>query len=139
VRITWSSTRASPPQRHEVPTTLIIEQLAGEALARGHDAACRRSNLRLDRGFDRTRRLQGPDRQARMRQAPGARLRISNLHHGLDQQPASRGLERLVRLAANGKVIPHLGANADWRAITKVTLLDRRFPGKAVRQLSDDV
>ena len=77
---------------------------------------------------------------ARMRRAPGACLRTLNLYHELEREPASRGLQRLVRLAGKGKLTPHLGVEADWREIGEVAqaLLDRRFPGKAVLRISDE-
>ena len=76
---------------------------------------------------------------ARMRRAPGACLRILNLYHELERESASRGLQRLVRLVGNGKLIPYLGVEADWCEIGEVAqaLLDRRFPGKAVLRISD--
>ncbi len=74
---------------------------------------------------------------ARMRRAPGACLRILNLHQELEREPASRGLQRLVRLVGSGKLTLHLGVEADWREIGEVAqaLLDRRFPGKAAAHL----
>jgi hypothetical protein len=64
-----------------------------------------------------------------------------NLHHELGREPASRGLQRLAFLAGNGKLAPHLSVEADWREIGKVAqaLLDRRFPGKAVLHISDEI
>jgi NADPH:quinone reductase len=76
---------------------------------------------------------------ARMRRAPGACLHILNLYHELEREPASLGLQRLVRLADDGKLTPHLGAEADWREIGPVAqaLLDRQFQGKAVLHISE--
>ncbi len=79
-----------------------------------------------------------PVDMARMRRAPGACLRILNVYHELEREPASRGLRRLVRLVADGKLTPHLGVEADWREIGPVAqaLLDRQFQGKAVLHVS---
>ena len=76
---------------------------------------------------------------ARMRRAPGACLRILNLYHELEREPASLGLQRLVRLVGDGKLAPHLGVEADWREIGQVAqaLLERQFQGKAVLHISE--
>ena len=81
-----------------------------------------------------------PVDMARMRRAPGACLYILNLYHELEREPASVGLQRLVHLAGNGKLTPHLSVEADWREIGRVAqaLLDRRFPGKAVLLIPDE-
>jgi hypothetical protein len=70
-----------------------------------------------------------PVDMARTRRAPGACLRILNVYHEFERAPASRGLRRLVRPAADGKLTPHLGVEADWREIGTVAqaLLDRQF------------
>ena len=80
-----------------------------------------------------------PVDMARMRRAPGAGLRILNLHHELEREPAALGLQRLVRLAAAGKLAPHLGIEADWHEIGQVAhaLIARQFPGKAVLHVPD--
>ncbi len=56
-------------------------------------------------------------------------------------RPASVGLQRLVRLAGQGKLTPHLGVEADWREIGQVAqaLIDRGFLGKAVLHVSDEL
>jgi NADPH:quinone reductase len=79
-----------------------------------------------------------PVDMAQMRRAPGACLRFLNLYQELGREPASVGLQRLIRLVGSGKLTPHLGAEADWREIGKIaqSLLDRRFPGKAVLHVS---
>jgi NADPH:quinone reductase len=79
-----------------------------------------------------------PVDMAQMRRAPGACLRFLNLYQELEREPASVGLQRLIRLVGSGKLTPHLGAEADWREIGKIaqSLLDRRFPGKAVLHVS---
>ena len=56
---------------------------------------------------------QVPVDMARLRQAPGACLRILNVYQELQQEPASIRLSRLVRLVTDGKLTPHLGAEAD--------------------------
>jgi hypothetical protein len=63
-----------------------------------------------------------------------------NLYHELEREPASLGLQRLVRLAGSGKLTPHLGVEADWREIGQVAqaLIDRRFQGKAVLHISKE-
>ena len=73
-----------------------------------------------------------------MRRAPGASLRILNLYQELEHETPAVGLKRLVRLVADGKLIPHLGVEADWREIGPVAqaLIERRFQGKAVLQIS---
>jgi SAM-dependent methyltransferase len=83
-----------------------------------------------------------PIDMARMRRAPGAGLRILNLYQELEGGPASLGLQRLVRLVADGKLTPHLGVEADWHDVGKIAqgLVDRRFAGKAVlRRLRRDL
>jgi NADPH:quinone reductase-like Zn-dependent oxidoreductase len=82
-----------------------------------------------------------PVDMARMRRAPGACLRILNLYHELEREPASLGLQRLVRLVGDGKLTPHLSVEADWREIGEVAqaLIDRRFPGKAVLHIPDEI
>ena len=55
---------------------------------RGHDTACPRGNLHLGRGLDRAGRHMVPVDMARMRQAPGACLRILNVYHEFEREPA---------------------------------------------------
>jgi len=122
------------------PYHLIVEQLGGQALA---DAMTQLApggtcvSVGVSTG---PVGYQVPVDMARMRRAPGACLRILNLYHELDREPASLGLQRLVRLAGDGKLTPHLGVEADWREIGKVAqaLIDRRFQGKAVLHISDE-
>jgi NADPH:quinone reductase-like Zn-dependent oxidoreductase len=54
------------------------------------------------------------------------------------RETAAAGLQRLVRLAASGRLTPLISLQADWTDIGSVTqqLLDRGFPGKAVLTLS---
>jgi NADPH:quinone reductase len=120
------------------PYHLIVEQLGGQALAEAMTqlapgGTCVSAGVSTGpSGYQVTVDL------ARMRRAPGASLHILNLYHELEREPASVGLRRLARLAADGKLTPHIGAEADWREIGPVAqaLLDRRFPGKAVLRIS---
>jgi NADPH:quinone reductase len=75
----------------------------------------------------------------RMRQAPGACLRFFSFYQELEREPASSGLQRLVRLVGDRQLTPHLGAEADWSQIATLAqaLIDRRFPGKAVLHVPD--
>jgi NADPH:quinone reductase-like Zn-dependent oxidoreductase len=122
------------------PYHLIVEQLGGRALAEAMTqlapgGTCVSAGVSIGpAGYE------VPVDMARMRRAPGACLRILNLYHELEREPASLGLQRLVRLVGNGKLTPHLGAEADWREIGEVAqaLLDRRFPGKAVLRISGE-
>jgi len=122
------------------PYDLIVEQLGGQALAEAMTqlapgGICVSAGVSIGpEGY------LVPVDMARMRRAPGAGLRILNLYHELEREPASRGLQRLVRLAGAGKLTPHLGVEADWREISEVAqaLLDRRFPGKAVLHISGE-
>jgi NADPH:quinone reductase len=121
------------------PYHLIVEQLGGRALAEAMTqlapgGTCVSVGVVIGPvGYE------VPVDMARMRRAPGACLRILNLHQELEHQPASLGLQRLVRLVGSGKLTPHLGIEADWRKIGSVAqaLLDRRFPGKAVLHISE--
>lgn len=56
------------------------------------------------------------------------------LFHELKKQTASVGLARLVKLVANGSLVPHIDLEASWSDIAQVAqqLTDRQFPGKAV-------
>ena len=122
------------------PYHLIVEQLGGQALAEAmtqlaSGGACVSVGVSVGpAGYE------VPVDMARMRRAPGACLRILNLYHELEREPASLGLQRLVRLASNGKLTPHLGVEADWREIGQVAqaLIDRRFQGKAVLHVSEE-
>jgi NADPH:quinone reductase len=59
------------------------------------------------------------------------------LFHELRKQPASEGLARLVKLVADGALVPHIALEESWEAIasTAQQLTDRRFLGKAVLSL----
>jgi NADPH:quinone reductase len=59
------------------------------------------------------------------------------LFHELKKQSASEGLARLVKLVANGLLIPHIDLEANWSEIAQVAqqLTDRQFLGKAVLHL----
>jgi len=121
------------------PYHLIVEQLGGRALAEAMTQLAPGGTCVSVGVSTGPAGYEVPVDMARMRRAPGACLRILNLYHELEREPASRGLQRLVRLAGNGKLTPHLGVEADWREIGEVAqaLLDRRFPGKAVLRISD--
>jgi NADPH:quinone reductase len=56
------------------------------------------------------------------------------LFHELRKQPAAVGLARLVKLVADGALVPHIDVEASWNEIAKVAqqLTDRQFLGKAV-------
>ncbi len=56
------------------------------------------------------------------------------LFHELKKQPAAVGLARLVKLVANGSLVPHIDLEANWSEIGQVAqqLTDRQFYGKAV-------
>jgi NADPH:quinone reductase len=56
------------------------------------------------------------------------------LFHELKKQPAAAGLARLVKLVANGLLVPHIDLEANWSEIAQVAqqLTDRQFYGKAV-------
>jgi NADPH:quinone reductase len=59
------------------------------------------------------------------------------LFHELRKQPASEGLARLVKLVADGVLVPHIALEESWEAIasTAQQLTDRSFLGKAVLYL----
>jgi len=123
------------------PYHLIVEQLGGRALAEAMTqlapgGTCASVGVSIGpAGYE------VPVDMARMRRAPGACLRILNLYHELEREPASLGLQRLVRLVGDGKLTPHLSVEADWREIGEVAqaLIDRRFPGKAVLHIPDEI
>jgi NADPH:quinone reductase len=56
------------------------------------------------------------------------------LFHELTKQPASVGLARLVKLVADGVLVPHIDLEESWEAIASAAqqLTDRSFLGKAV-------
>jgi NADPH:quinone reductase len=59
------------------------------------------------------------------------------LFHELSKQPASAGLARLVKLVAEGSLVPHIDLEDSWEAIASAAqkLTDRSFLGKAVLHL----
>ena len=67
----------------------------------------------------------------------GASLYALILFHELKREPASVGLQRLLRLVADGQLNPHISVEASWTQIADLAqqLLDRRFSGKAVLHL----
>ena len=120
------------------PYHLIVEQLGGRALAEAMTQLAPGGTCVSVGVSTGPAGYEVPVDMARMRRAPGACLHILNLYHELEREPASLGLQRLVRLVGDGKLTPHIGAEADWREIGQVAqaLLDRRFPGKAVLHIS---
>jgi NADPH2:quinone reductase len=120
------------------PYHLIVEQLGGRALAQAMTQLAPGGTCVSVGVSTGPAGYEVPVDMARMRQAPGACLRILNLYHELEREPASLGLQRLVRLVGDGKLTPHLGAEADWSEIGQAAqaLLDRQFPGKAVLHIS---
>jgi NADPH:quinone reductase len=122
------------------PYHLIIEQLGGQALAEAMTQLAAGGTCVSVGVATGPAGYEVPVDMARMRRAPGAGLRILNLYHELEREPASAGLQRLIRLAGAGKLAPHLGAEADWREIGQVAqaLIDRRFPGKAVLHVHEN-
>jgi NADPH2:quinone reductase len=121
------------------PYDLIIEQLGGPALAEAMTQLAPRGTCLSVGVSTGVAGYEVPIDMARMRRAPGACLRILNLHQELEREPASRGLQRLVRLVGEGKLMPHLGVEENWHEIGRVAqaLIDRQFPGKAVLRVSD--
>jgi NADPH:quinone reductase len=59
------------------------------------------------------------------------------LFHELKKQPAATGLARLVKLVADGVLVPHIDVEATWIEIAQIAqqLTDRQFLGKAVLHL----
>jgi NADPH:quinone reductase len=59
------------------------------------------------------------------------------LFHELKKQPAATGLARLVKLVADGLLVPHIDVEAPWSEIAQIAqqLTDRQFFGKAVLHL----
>ena len=119
------------------PDHLIVEQLGGRALAEAMTQLAPGGTCVSAGVSTGPPGYEVPVDMARMRRAPGACLHILNLYHELEREPPP-WLQRLVRLAGEGKLTPHIGAEADWREIGQVAqvLLDRRFPGKAVLHIS---
>jgi NADPH:quinone reductase-like Zn-dependent oxidoreductase len=123
------------------PYQLIVEQLGGEALAQAMTQLVPGGTCVAIGGLAGH---QVPIDLALMRGQGGggvgdACLRFFNLFREFQREPAATGLQRLVRLAGHGKLVPHLGAEADWREIGQVAraLIGRQFPGKAVLHISD--
>jgi NADPH:quinone reductase-like Zn-dependent oxidoreductase len=123
------------------PYHLIVEQLGGQALAEAMTQLAPGGTCVSVGDSVGPAGYVVPVDLARMRRAPGACLRILNLYHELEREPASLGLQRLVRLVADGKLTPHLSVQADWHDIGQVAqaLIGRRFPGKAVLRISDEI
>lgn len=122
------------------PYHLVVEQLGGRALAEAMTQLAHAGTCVSVGASTGPAGYEVPIDMARMRQAPGARLRFLNIYQELEREPASVGLERLVRLVGDGRLTPHLGVEADWREIGKVAqaLLDRQFAGKAVLYVSTE-
>ncbi len=110
---------------------LIIDQLGGRTLAEAMTQLAPGGTCVSIGGIAGN---EVPLDRARVRQAPGASLDFFNLFFEFRREPASPGLQRLVRLVSTGKLLPPLGMEADWHEIGRVAqaLLDRQFPGKAV-------
>jgi len=68
----------------------------------------------------------------------GASLYGLILFHELKRESASVGLQRLLRLVADGQLKPYISVEAPWTQVADLAqqLLDRRFLGKAVLHLS---
>jgi len=114
----WSSKRSIAAAAPFGPYHLIVEQLGGQALAEAMTQLALRE-LRLDRVSIGVAGYEVLIDMARMRRAPGACLRILNLYQELEREPASVGLQRLVRLVGAGNLTPHLGVEAGWREIAR--------------------
>jgi NADPH:quinone reductase-like Zn-dependent oxidoreductase len=117
------------------PYHLIIDQLGGRTLA---EAMTQLAPGGICVSIGAIAGSEVPLDWARIRQAPGASLDFFNLWFEFRREPASLGLQRLVRLVSTGKLIPPLGIEADWHEIGRVAqaLIDRQFPGKAVLHIS---
>ena len=69
----------------------------------------------------------------------GASLYALILFHELKRESATVGLNRLLKLVANGQLKPHISVEAPWTQVADLAqqLLERRFLGKAVLHLSN--
>lgn len=117
------------------PYHLIIDQLGGRALAEAMTQLAPGGTCVAIGGLTGS---EVPLDYARVRQTPATSLDFFNLYYEFRREPASSGLQRLVRLVSAGKLIPQIGVEADWHEIGSVAqaLIDRQFPGKAVLHLS---
>jgi NADPH2:quinone reductase len=117
------------------PYHLIIDQLGGRTLA---EAMTQLAPGGICVSIGGLAGSEVPLDRARVRQVPGASLDFFNLLFEFKREPASLGLQRLVRLVSAGKLIPPIGMEADWHEIGRVAqaLIDRQFPGKAVLHIS---
>ena len=59
------------------------------------------------------------------------------LFHEIEAAPAANGLARLAQMVADGRLTPHIDVEAPWSDVAQVaqSLLERRYPGKAVLHL----
>lgn len=69
----------------------------------------------------------------------GASLYALILFHELKREPASVGLQRLLKLVADHQLKPHISVEAPWTQVSDLAqqLFDRRFLGKAVLHVSE--
>jgi NADPH:quinone reductase-like Zn-dependent oxidoreductase len=69
----------------------------------------------------------------------GAKLYGFIIFHEVKRRPAGEGLARLAQLVAEGALRPRIAVERPWTEIAEVAqgLLDRRFAGKAVLQVSE--
>ncbi len=118
------------------PYHLIIDQLGGRTLA---EAMTQLALGGICVSVGGTVSDEVPINRQRLRRAPGASLHFFSLYFEFARESASLGLQRLVRLVSTGKLIPHIGMEADWHEISRVAqaLVDRQFQGKAVLHISD--
>jgi NADPH:quinone reductase len=68
----------------------------------------------------------------------GARLYGFILFHEVLARPASQGLDRLVRMVADGRLKPRIEVEAPWTELGEIAarLLERGYTGKAVLRVS---
>ncbi len=69
----------------------------------------------------------------------GARLYGFILFHEVLARPASVGLDRLVRMVADGRVKPRIEVEAPWTEVGEIAarLIGRGYTGKAVLRVGD--